>query len=227
MSPAFSPAYFDTYFDPDDENYMFTKLQDERFPLPHLKARSWYLDCVGGFLPSMENDLHRSLAGTSVGIVDDKFELLPIVEVEKERIEKAKKGKKGKGKAAPAKAPSTTNVATRSTTKVAAEASAAVDVTGVGSHFVRPLPVVEPPSQSEAPLSQLPPEVRKRKAVALDASVTSSGLIFVSSLIENPDKESLILAYMETNAYHTIYTRIQDFLGHVNFPCPLNSFISK
>ena len=101
MSPAFAPAYFNTYFDPDDEDYMFTKLQVERFPLPHLKARAWYLDCVGGFVPSMENDLHRPLAKCApVGVVEDKVEPSPAVEVEKEKTEKAKKGKKGKGKAA-------------------------------------------------------------------------------------------------------------------------------
>ena len=204
---------------------MFTKLQDERFPLPHLKAGAWYLDCVGGFVPSMENDLHRSLSECApIGVVDDEVEPSPAVEVEKEKIKKAKKGKKGKGKPAPAEAPSTANVATRSTTKAVVEASAAPDVMVVGIPCVRPLSVVEPPSLSEAPVSQLPPEVRKRKVVA---NVTSSGLIFVSSLIENADMESLILTYMETNAHHAIYTRIQDFLGHVSFPCPLNSFISK
>ena len=181
-----------------------------------------------GSVPSMENNLHRSLAKCApIGVVEDKVEPSPAVEVEKEKIEKAKKGKKGKGKVAAAEAPSTANVATRSATKATAEASTALDVTGVGSPSMSPLPVAKPPSQSEAPISQLPPNVRKKKAVAPDASVTSSGLISVSSLIENADMESLILAYMETNAHDAIYTRIQDFLGHVSFPCPLNSFISK
>ena len=49
----------------------------------------------------------------------------------------------------------------------------------------------------------------------------------MSSLIENADMESLILAYIQTNAHDAIYICIQDFLGHVSFPCPLNSFISK
>ena len=228
VSPAFAPAYFDTYFDPDDEDYMFMKVQVERFPLPHLKAGAWYLNCVGGFVSSMEIDLHRSIVESAfLGAVEDEVEPSPAVEVEKEKIEKAKKGKKSKGKAAAAGAPSTANVATRSATKAAAKASAALDMTGVGSPSMGPLPLVEPPSQSEAPVSQLPPEVRKRKAVAPDASVTSSSLISVSSLIENVDMESLILAYMETNTHDAIYIHSQDFLGHMSFPCPLNSFISK
>ena len=226
--PTFAPAYFDTYFDLDDEDFMFTKLQVERFPLPYLKAGAWYLDCVGGFVPSMENDLHCFLAESApVSIVEDKVEPSPVVEVEKEKIEKAKKGKKGKGKATATEALSTANVATRSATKAVAEASAALDVTGVGSPSMGPFPVIEPPSQSEALVSQLPPKVRKRKAVAPDASVTSLGLIFVSSLIEIADMEFLILAYMQTNAHDAIYTCIQDFLGHMSFPFPLNSFISK
>ena len=179
-------------------------------------------------MPSMENDLHRLFAKSApVSVVEDEVELSPVVEVEKEKTEKAKKGKKGKGKAAAAEAPSTANVATCSATKVAAEASAAPDVTGLGSPSMEPLLLVEPSSQSEALVSQLPPKVRKRKAVAPDASITFSGLISMSSLIENTDMESLVLTYMQTNALDAIYTHIQDFLGHVSFPCPLNSFISK
>ena len=179
-------------------------------------------------MPSIENDLHRFLAKSApVSVVEDEVEPSPIVEVEKAKTKKAKKGKKGKSKAAAAEDPSTTNVATCSATKAAAEASAAPDVMGVGSPSMEPLLLVEPSSQSEALVSQLPPKIQKRKVVALDASVTSSGLISMSFLIENVDMESLILAYMQTNAHDAIYTCIQDFLDHKNFPCPLNSFISK
>ena len=144
VSPTFASAYFDTYFDHDDEDYMFMKLQVEKFPLPHLKARLWYLDCVGGFVPSMENDLHRSLAKCApIGVVEDEVEPSPAMEVEKEKTEKAKKGKMDKGKAAPTEAPSTANVATCSATKAVADASAAPDMTGIGSPSMRPLLVVE------------------------------------------------------------------------------------
>ena len=51
MSPAFALAYFNTYFDLDDKDYMFTKLQVERFPLLYLKAEAWYLNCVEGLCP--------------------------------------------------------------------------------------------------------------------------------------------------------------------------------
>ena len=78
---------------------MFTKLQVERFPLPHLKAGAWYLDCVGGFVSSMENDLHRFLAkSVPVSIVEDEVKSSLVVEVEKEKTEKAKKGKKGRAR---------------------------------------------------------------------------------------------------------------------------------
>ena len=88
--PAFAPAYFDTYFDPNNEDFMFTKLQVERFPLPHLKAGAWYVDCVGGFVPSMENDLHCYLAKSAlVSVVEDGVELSPVMEVEKKKTEKA------------------------------------------------------------------------------------------------------------------------------------------
>ena len=88
VSLAFAPAYFDTYFDPDDEDYMFTKLQVERFLLPPLKAGTWYLDCVGGFVPSIENNLHRSLAESApVGVVENEVESSPAMEVEKEKTE--------------------------------------------------------------------------------------------------------------------------------------------
>ena len=104
-------------------------------------------------MSSAEDDLHCSLAESApVGIEDEVEPLLPV-EVEKEKTKKGKKGKKGKGKAVVAEAPSTANVATRSVTKAAAEASAAPNVMGVGSPSMGPLVLVEPPSQSEAPIS--------------------------------------------------------------------------
>ena len=91
--PTFAPTYFDTYFDLDDEDFMFTNLQVERFPLSLLKVGMWYLDCVGGFVPSVEDDLHCSLAESApVSIVEHEVELSPSVEVEKEKTEKGKKG---------------------------------------------------------------------------------------------------------------------------------------
>ena len=92
VSPAFAPIYFDTYVVPDVEDFIFIKLHLERFPLPHLKAGVRYLNCVGGFLPSPEDDLHRSLAKSApVSAVEDKVESSPPVEVEKEKVEKGKK----------------------------------------------------------------------------------------------------------------------------------------
>ena len=76
---------------------MFKKLQVERFPLPHLKAGAWYLDCVGGFVPSMENDLYQPLAeSTLISVVEDEVEPLPAVEVEKEKTEKPRKERRAR-----------------------------------------------------------------------------------------------------------------------------------
>ena len=227
VSPAFAPTYFDTYLVPDAEDFMFTKLQVERFPLPHLKAGEWYFDCVGRFVPSTEDNLHHALAKSApISIVEDKVESSLPVEVEKEKAQKGKKGKKDKGKATAGEAPSIANVATRSTIKAGAKAYDAPNVTRVGSPSMGPPVLVEPPSQSEAPVLQLPSEVQKRKAIALDA-LSPPRASSLSSLIENTDMEALILAYMHTIAHNAIYTGIQNFFGHMSFSCPQNSFIFK
>ena len=151
---------------------------------------------MGGFVPSAEDDLHRFQAESAlVSVVEDEVEPSLPVEVEKEKAHEGKKEKKDKGKAIAAEALPTVNVATRSATKAAAEASAP-NVTRFGSPSMGPLMLIEPPSHNEAPVSQLPPKVRKKKAVAPDACVTSSGLISMSFLIENADMEALILTYM-------------------------------
>ena len=71
---------------PDAEDFIFSKLQVERFPLPHLKAGAWDLNCVGGFVPSAKADLHYSLTKSApVSAVEDEVEPSPLVEVEKEK----------------------------------------------------------------------------------------------------------------------------------------------
>ena len=102
------------------------------------------------------------------------------------------RGKKAKdGAASEPVAPSTALVVTRLAMKAAAEASAAHVSTAVGSPFTLPSMVLAVASQSEATV----PSLRKRKAVALDASVTSFGAIPISVLIKNADMEDLIKVY--------------------------------
>ena len=88
-------------------------------------------------------------------------------------------------------AQSTALIITRSTTKAAAKASVAPISAAVGSPSVVPSMVLALASQSEVTI----PSLRKRKAVASDASVTSSGTIPISVLIKNVDMEDLIKVY--------------------------------
>ena len=67
-------------------------------------------------------------------------------------------------------------------------------------------------SQSEAAV----PSLRKRKAVAPDASVVSSGAILISVLIKNMDMEVLIKVYQVAKKHDPIYIRIQEFLTRVS-----------
>ena len=86
VSPAFTPAYFDTYMVPNAEDFIFMNLQVERFPLPYLKTGAWYLDYVGGFVPSSKADLYRSLTKSApVSAIEDVVEPSSLVEVEKEK----------------------------------------------------------------------------------------------------------------------------------------------
>ena len=73
--------------------------------------------------------------------------------------------------------------------------------TAVGSPSALPSMVLAVASQSEATV----PSMRKRKAVAPDASVTSSGAIPISVLIENADMEDLIKVYQVAKKHDPIY----------------------
>ena len=123
------------------------------------------------------------------------------------------RGKKAKdGAASEPAAQSTTLVVTRSATKAAAEASTTPVSTVVGSPSTLPSMVLAVASQSKATV----PSLRKRKAVAPDASVTSSGAILISVLIENADMEDLIKVYQVAKKHDPIYIRIQEFLTRVS-----------
>ena len=123
------------------------------------------------------------------------------------------RGKKAKdGTASELAVQSTALVVTRSATKAVAEASAAHVSTTVGSPSALPSMVLAVASQSEATV----PSLRKRKAVAPDASVTSSGAISISVLIENADMEDLIKVYQVAKKHDPNYICIQEFLTLVS-----------
>ena len=67
-------------------------------------------------------------------------------------------------------------------------------------------------SQSEATI----PLLRKRKVATPDASVTSSGTIPISALIENVDMEDLIKVYQVAQKHNPICVCVQEFLTHVS-----------
>ena len=102
------------------------------------------------------------------------------------------RGKKAKdGTATEPAAQSTALIVTHSATKAAAKASAVPVSTAVGSPSALPSMVLVVASQSETTV----PSLQKKKAVAPDASVTSSGAIPISVLIKNVDMEDLIKVY--------------------------------
>ena len=112
------------------------------------------------------------------------------------------RGKKTKdGTATKPAAQSTTLVVTHSAMKAAIEASAALVSSVVGSPSALPSMVLVVVSQSEATV----PSLWKKKALALDASVTSFGAIPISVLIENVDMENLIKVYQVAKKHDPIY----------------------
>ena len=177
----------------------------------HLRGGAWYLDCRPGFTPPGDEALFSSLSSIAPieAVPKEEEAAQPAQVVKPKRI----RGKKAKdGAASEPTDQSTALVVTRSATKAAAEASAAHVSTVVGSPSALPSMVLAVASQSKATV----PSLRKRKAVAPDASVTSSGAIPISVLIENMDMEDLIKVYQVAKKHDPIYIRIQEFLTRVS-----------
>ena len=190
---------------------MYSAEHVSSFGDPHLKGGAWYLDCRPGFTPPGEEALFSSLSSIApVETVPEEEEAAQPAQVVKPKRIREKKAKEGA--ASEPAAQSTAPVVTRSATKAAAEASAAPISAAVGSPSTLPSMVLAVASQSEATV----PSLRKRKAVAPDASVTSSGAIPISVLIENADMEDLIKVYQVAKKHDPIYIRIQEFLTRVN-----------
>ena len=169
---------------------MYSAEHVNSFGALHLMGGAWYLDCRLGYTPPGEEVLFSSLSSITLveAVPEEEEASQPAQVVKPKRIQ----GKKAKdGTAIEPSAQSTTLVVTRSATKAVAEASAAPVSTVVGSPSALPSMVLAVASQSEATV----PSLRKRKAVAPDASVTSFSAIPISVLIENVDMEDLIKVY--------------------------------
>ena len=204
-------AYMQSYLDDSSEVFMYSAEHVSSFGAPHLRGGAWYLDCRPGFTPLGEEALFSSLSSIALveGVPEEEEATQPVQVVKPKRI----RGKKAKdGAASEFAAQSTALVVTRSALKAAAEASVAPVSTAIGSSSALPSMVLAVASQSEATV----PSLRKRKAVAPDASVTSFGAIPISLLIKNTDMEDLIKVYQVAKKHDPIYIRRQEFLTRVS-----------
>ena len=205
------PVFLQSYLDDSSEVFMYSTEHVSSFGAPHLRGRAWYLDCRPGFTPPREEALFSSLSSIApVEAVPKEEEAAQPAQVVKPKRVRGKKAKDGA--ASEPAAQSTALVVTHSATKAAAEASAAPVSTVVGNPSTLPSMVLAVASQSEATV----PSLRKRKALAPDASVTSSGAIPISLLIKNADMEDLIKVYQVAKKHDPIYIRIQEFLTQVS-----------
>ena len=71
LNSAFFPAFFEEGMDDSSNNFIYTSHQVIKYPSSHLMVTGWYLDCSGGFVPTLEEALHQSLTQTTpVEMVD-------------------------------------------------------------------------------------------------------------------------------------------------------------
>ena len=131
-------------------------------------------------------------------------------------VEKNVAPAKGKGRGKKVLAYTSSQVSTRSNAKASVQRNVTPATTVVGSpsgtpSAAPPNPVVAP-SHSGATIPSVP---RKRKAVPLDTSATSSEKSTSLSLIENVDMGELIEDLMKNKVPPPAYRRIQDFLTKV------------
>ena len=194
------PAFMQSYLDDSSEVFMYSAEHVSSFGAPHLRGGAWYLDCRPGFTPPGEEALFSSLSSIApVEAVPEEEEAAQPAQIVKPKRVRGKKAKDGA--ASEPAAQSMALVVTRSATKAVAEASATPVSTVVGSPSALPSMVLAVASQSEATV----PSLQKRKAMAPNASVTSSGAIPISVLIENADMEDLIKVYQVAKKHDPIY----------------------
>ena len=51
--------------DDSSNKFIYTSHQVTKYPSSHLMTVGWYLDCFGGFVPTLEEALHRTLIQTT------------------------------------------------------------------------------------------------------------------------------------------------------------------
>ena len=169
---------------------MYSAEHVSSFGAPHLRGGAWYLDCQPSYTPPGEEALFSSLSNIApVEAVPEEEEALQPAQVVKPKRVRGKKAEDGT--ATELAAQSIALVVICSATKAVAEASAAPVSTVVDSPSALSSMVLAVASQSKATI----PSLRKRKAMAPDASITSSSAIPISVLIENVDMEGLIKVY--------------------------------
>ena len=182
-------AYLQSYMDDSSKVFMYSAEHVSTIGAPHLKSGTWYLDSRLGFTPLGKEALFSflSIIAPIEAVADEEgTQSTQVAKPKRARGKKAKDGTSTK----PA-TQSTALVVTRLATKAVAKAFAAPVSAVVGSPSMVPSMVLVVASQSEATI----PSLWKRKAMAPDASITSSGAIPISILIENVDMKDLIKVY--------------------------------
>ena len=194
------PTYLQSYMDNSSEVFMYFAEDVSSFGALHLRGGAWYLDCRPGFTPPGEKAHFSSLSSIAlVEAVADEEEATQLVQEVKPKRVRRKKAKDAT--AIEPAAQSTAPVVTYSATKAAAKAFAAPISVAVGSPSAVPSIVLVVASQGKA----IVPSLQKRKVVALDASITSSGAIPIFVLIKNVDMEDLIKVYQLAQKHDPIY----------------------
>jgi hypothetical protein len=145
-------------------------------------------------------------------------------------IEKEVAPVKGKGKGRKLVTLASSQVSTRSYTKVSVQRNVAPSNTVVGSPSATPsAPPPNPVALRSHSGATIPYVPRKKKAVAPDTSATSLEKSCSLSLIENMDMGELIEDLMKTKVPPPAYRRIQDFLTKVCVPfsCFIHSSLAS
>jgi hypothetical protein len=214
LPPLCQPTFLLEWVDVNSNLYVYTALQVAKFPLVHLEAGGWYLDCSQGFVPDAEESLYSSLVSSGPEVIEleeDSEEDNPAP-LSNDKDVASIKGKSKDKKVA------SSQVSTHSFTKTSVQHCWSSHHRGWKSnrHSICPCPdLVAAPSHSGATISYVP---CKRKAVAPDTSTTSFERSSSISLIENVDMGELIEDLMKTKVSPPAYRRIQEFLTKVRIP---------
>ena len=137
------PAFLTDWVNEQSLSYMYTGMQIVKFPVAHLLAGGWFLECSRGYVPKEEDDLYNKLVRSAPDVCDVVEELDEDVDVDPPATEKVVppvKGKKGKrGKKGMKDAPqASTQVTTRSYTRATSQRTSVPDTSATGSPSTAP-----------------------------------------------------------------------------------------